>query len=70
MTVIPFSYAAAAVGIEPPLRRRRPTMNKGLAVLVGAGMGAGLMYFYDPQMGRRRRALTRDQLISLGPVKI
>jgi hypothetical protein len=40
-------------------------MNKGLAILVGAGMGAGLMYFYDPQMGRRR-ALTRDQLISLG----
>jgi uncharacterized membrane protein len=40
-------------------------MNKGLAIIVGAGVGAGLMYFYDPQMGRRRRALTRDQLISL-----
>jgi uncharacterized membrane protein len=25
------------------------------------GFGAGLMYFYDPQLGRRRRALLRDQ---------
>jgi uncharacterized membrane protein len=41
-------------------------MNKGLAMIVGAGVGAGLMYFYDPQMGRRRRALTRDQLIHMG----
>jgi hypothetical protein len=41
-------------------------MNKGLAMVVGAGVGAGLMYFYDPQMGRRRGALTRDRLISLG----
>ena len=41
-------------------------MNKGLAMIVGAGVGAGLMYLYDPQMGRRRRALTRDQLLSLG----
>jgi hypothetical protein len=40
-------------------------MDKGLAIIVGAGVGAGLMYFYDPQMGRRRRALTWDQLTSL-----
>ena len=40
-------------------------MNKGLAMIVGAGVGAGLMYLYDPQMGRRRRALTRDQFIRL-----
>jgi hypothetical protein len=65
MPVLSSSGAGAAVGIEPPLRRRRPTMNKGLAILVDAGMGAGLRYFYDPQMGRRRRALTPDQLISL-----
>ena len=41
-------------------------MNRGLGIIMGAGVGAGLMYFYDPQMGRRRRALMRDQLISLG----
>jgi uncharacterized membrane protein len=40
-------------------------MKKGLAMIVGAGVGAGLMYLYDPQMGRRRRALTRDQFIRL-----
>jgi uncharacterized membrane protein len=40
-------------------------MNRGLAMIVGAGVGAGLMYLYDPQMGRRRRALTRDKLLSL-----
>jgi uncharacterized membrane protein len=38
-------------------------MNKGVAMIVGAGVGAGLMYLYDPQMGRRRRALARDKLI-------
>jgi uncharacterized membrane protein len=40
-------------------------MKKGLAMAVGAGIGAGLMYLYDPQMGRRRRAVTRDKLIHL-----
>jgi uncharacterized membrane protein len=40
-------------------------MNKGLAMIVGAGVGAGLMYLYDPQLGRRRRALTRDKFTHL-----
>jgi osmotically-inducible protein OsmY len=31
------------------------------AVLTGLGMGAGLMYFLDPERGRRRRALMRDR---------
>lgn len=33
------------------------------AVLGGVGIGAGLMYLYDPREGRRRRAQARDQLI-------
>ncbi|MGH8070329.1 MAG: SRPBCC family protein [Candidatus Entotheonellia bacterium] len=41
-------------------------MNKGFAMIIGAGVGAGLMYLYDPQMGSRRRALTRDKLIRVG----
>jgi uncharacterized membrane protein len=40
-------------------------MKKGVAMIVGAGVGAGLMYLYDPQLGRRRRALTRDKFIHL-----
>jgi hypothetical protein len=37
-------------------------VKKGFAMMIGAG----LMYLYDPQMGRRRRALTRDRFIRLG----
>src|SRR5262249_32815230 len=31
--------------------------------LAGAGLGAGLMYIFDPQQGRRRRALVRDEFV-------
>jgi len=30
-------------------------------MLIGAAVGAGLMYMIDPRAGRRRRALMRDQ---------
>ncbi len=30
--------------------------------VVGAGLGAGLMFFFDPRQGRRRRALARDKV--------
>lgn len=33
-------------------------------ILIGAGLGAGLMYLFDPDRGRRRRAVLRDQLLS------
>ena len=36
-------------------------MNKGLAVLGGLGLGAGLMYLLDTDRGRRRRARLRDK---------
>jgi hypothetical protein len=39
--------------------------NSTAYVIGGAGIGAGLMYFLDPQAGRRRRALVRDQLVHL-----
>jgi uncharacterized membrane protein len=32
------------------------------AMLTGLGVGAGLMYFLDPERGARRRALMRDRL--------
>jgi len=31
--------------------------------LTGLGLGVGLMYFFDPRVGRRRRALLRDRWI-------
>src|SRR5215216_6560905 len=35
------------------------------ALLTSLGLGAGLMFFYDPQLGNRRRALVRDKINSL-----
>src|SRR5437763_1811711 len=40
-------------------------MDRALSMLAGAGLGAGLMYALDPQTGRRRRALARDQAVHL-----
>jgi len=40
-------------------------MNRGATLLAGGiGLGAALMYVLDPDRGRRRRALVRDQLVS------
>ncbi|HEX9149329.1 MAG TPA: YtxH domain-containing protein, partial [Thermoanaerobaculia bacterium] len=30
---------------------------------LGAGIGAALMYLFDPERGKRRRALVRDKLV-------
>ncbi len=32
-------------------------------MLAGMGLGAGLMYAFDPRMGRRRRTLARDKMV-------
>lgn len=40
-------------------------MSKLTTLLASLGLGAGMMYFYDPTRGNRRRALLRDQLLSL-----
>jgi len=37
----------------------------GLGVLGAAGVGAGLMYLLDPDLGNRRRAILRDRLFSV-----
>jgi len=38
-----------------------PANSGALAFLLGLGLGAAVMYFLDPDAGRRRRALVRDQ---------
>jgi uncharacterized membrane protein len=37
-------------------------MNKGLRLMSAAGVGAGLMYLFDPERGKRRRALWRNKM--------
>jgi len=40
-------------------------MGREFAVLRGIGLGAGLMYFFDPVLGRRRQAWLRDKFLRL-----
>jgi hypothetical protein len=37
-------------------------MNEELTLLGGIGLGVGLMYFFDPQTGERRRERLRNQI--------
>ena len=42
--------------------KRRHEGARGVALIAGASLGAALMYALDPERGRRRRALARDQI--------
>ena len=37
-------------------------LRNSRGILTGLGLGLGLMYFMDPERGRRRRALVRDRI--------
>jgi hypothetical protein len=43
-------------------KKTSPDFMPGITLLAGFGAGIALMYFADPEQGRRRRALLRDQL--------
>jgi hypothetical protein len=40
-------------------------MNRTIALLTGAGLGAGMMFFLDPRRGKQRRVKVRDKMIRL-----
>jgi len=41
-------------------------MNNKTAIVGAVGLGAALMYFLDPDRGKRRRALVRDKVEAAG----
>ena len=41
-------------------------MNKGVALVGGVGLGAALMYIFDPDRGQRRRAQIREKVEAAG----
>src|SRR4051794_33595276 len=41
-------------------------MDRAMGLLGGAALGALTMYYFDPQSGRRRRAVCEDWFASLG----
>jgi len=43
-------------------------MKKALTVIGAAGVGAGLMYMFDPDRGKRRRAIARDRAVHYSKV--
>jgi hypothetical protein len=47
------------------MRGLGPDANSVLMFALGAGVGAGLMYYFDPEGGRRRRALLRDKVTKI-----
>lgn len=47
---------------------KQDEQKAGLLLLGGLGLGAGLMYWLDPDRGRRRRALLRDTINHAGHV--
>jgi uncharacterized membrane protein/CBS domain-containing protein len=49
-------------------RFRSKKMKYPAALLGTLGLGAGLMYFLDPNRGKRRRALVKDQAVHLSKV--
>lgn len=44
---------------------REQCLDRALAFLGGAALGAVTMYYFDPQLGRRRRSVCEDQFVKL-----
>ncbi|MEW6735965.1 MAG: BON domain-containing protein [Acidobacteriota bacterium] len=46
-------------------QQRTNSTSEWIKMIVGIGLGAGLMYIFDPVRGARRRALARDKIVHL-----
>jgi uncharacterized membrane protein len=57
-------YISSGIGLRG--RGKLVGIRPGMTALCGMGVGAGLMFMFDPVRGRRRRALLRDQLVHAG----
>ena len=61
-----FPEPAAGAGAPAASETRRPAARPSLGVLLaGAGIGAALMYFLDPNRGARRRHVFADKAMSV-----
>jgi hypothetical protein len=43
------------------MNQKQNGIGKGIWLLAGLSLGAGMMYLFDPDRGRRRRAILRDK---------
>ncbi|HUR15713.1 MAG TPA: hypothetical protein VMZ33_00380 [Candidatus Limnocylindrales bacterium] len=50
------------VRITTDAKQSKPDALPGITLLAGFGTGIALMYFFDPERGKRRRAMLREQL--------
>jgi hypothetical protein len=58
------NYVCAKLrNVNTNLCGREFAMIHPLTLIKGAGLGAGMMYFFDPIAGSRRRSLIRDQFV-------
>jgi hypothetical protein len=62
------SRAADESTAEAGMQTKSSLLRTGPAIVGAAGIGAALMYFMDPDRGRRRRALARDKIVHSGKV--